>query len=302
MVGDGEIEEKAMAEPVRLILDTDVGDDVDDAFAIAQAALHPGIELVAVTTCYGDTGFRARLATVVLESLGAGATLVLAGPERRFTDGSAVSTRMQSGEGFVEETGGQYGDAVEYLLEAVMSEPGTITVCAVGPLTNIATAMERDTGFAAAMKQLVIMGGSVPQGEEDQDYNFYCDPGAAVAVLNSEARIRLGPLQVTRRALFETEHREQLLETGSALAPLLTAMFDQYVERRERTWTPLFDPATLGTIYDDSFVKMKRRRLRAVLFGESVRLEEGGGEVEVIEEVDGPGFVGHLVELLGTAS
>ena len=65
-----------MAEPVRLILDTDVGDDVDDAFAIAQAALHPGIELVAVTTCYGDTGFRARLATVVLESLGAGATLV----------------------------------------------------------------------------------------------------------------------------------------------------------------------------------------------------------------------------------
>ncbi len=291
-----------MAEPVRLILDTDLGDDVDDAFAIAQAALHPGIELAAVTTCYGDTGFRARLATVLLEAMGKETTPVLAGPETRFTDRSVVSTRMQSGEGFAEESGGRYGDAVGYLVETVMGKPGTITVCAVGPLTNIATAMERDTGFAAAMKQLVIMGGSVPQGEEDQDYNFYCDPGAAVAVLNSEARIRLGPLQVARRALFETEHRERLLETGSALAQLLTAMFDQYVERRERTWTPLFDPATLGTIYDESFVTMRRRPLRAERFEESVRLEEAGREAEVIEEVDGPGFVGHLVELLGTAS
>ncbi len=289
-----------MAEPVRLILDTDVGDDVDDAFAIVQATLHPGIELVAVTTCYGDTGFRARLAKVVLEAMGAGATPVLAGPERRFTDASAVSTQMQSGEGFVGEAGGSFGDAVEYLLETVMEEPGKVTVCAVGPLTNIAVAMRREVGFAGALKRLVIMGGSVPQGEEDKDYNFYCDPAAAVAVLNSEARIRLGPLQVTREARFGQEDRSKALDTGSELARLLIAMFDQYVECHERDWTPLYDPATLGTIYDESFVKMERRPLRAERFGNSVRLEEGGGAVEVIDEVDGPKFIAHVVELLGT--
>ena len=290
-----------MTEPVRLILDTDVGDDVDDAFAIAQAALHPGIELVAVTTCYGDTGFRARLATVVLEALGMGATPVLAGPETRFTDGGAMSTQMQSGEGFATKTGGPYADAVDYLLETVMGEPGEITVCAVGPLTNIATAMGREAGFAGAMKRLVIMGGSVPQGEEDKDYNFYCDPAAAVAVFESEARIRLGPLQVTGMARFETGDRAKVMAKGSALTDLLVAMFDQYVERRDRTWTPLFDPVTLGTIYDESFVKMRRRRLRAVLFEGSVRLEEGGREVEVIEEVDGRRFINHLVNLLRKA-
>ena len=290
-----------MAEPVRLILDTDLGDDVDDAFALAQAVLHPGIDLVGVTACYGDTGFRARLATAVLDSLGAMDTPVLAGPETRFTDGSAVSTQMQSGEGFGRESSEPLGDAVDFLLEAVMAEPGKITVCAVGPLTNIATAMAREPGFAAALKRLVIMGGSVPQGEEDQDYNFYCDPGAAVAVVNSEARIRLGPLQVTREARFEQEHRSRVLETGSALARLLMAMFDQYVERRSRTGTPLYDPVTLGTVYDESFVKMRRRPLRAVRFEGSVRLENGGGEVEVMEEVDGEGFIAHMVELLATA-
>ena len=290
-----------MGKPERLILDTDVRDDVDDAFAIAQAALHPGIELAAVTACYGDTGFRSRLARVVLEASGAAGTPVFAGPETRYTDGSVVSTQMQSGEGFAPEVGEPSGDAVEYLLEAVLAAPGTVTVCAVGPLTNIATAISRDANFAGAVKRLVIMGGSVPQGEEEKDYNFYSDPAAAVAVFASKARIRLGPLQVTRRARFEQADRAKLLAKGSDLAELLMAMFDRYIKRRERTWTPLYDPATLGTIYDGSFAKMKRRRLRAVRFDESVRLEEGGGEVEVIQEVDGARFIAHLVELLGTA-
>ena len=286
-----------MAEPARLILDTDLGDDVDDAFALAQAVLHPGIDLVGVTACYGDTTFRARLVEGLLAAMGTSGIPVLAGPKTRFTDGTAVSTLMQSGEGFAPEASGPYGDAVDFLVETVMAAPGTITVCAVGPLTNIAAAMEREPGFAAAIKLLAIMGGTVPQGEEDQDYNFYCDPGAAVRVVNSEAPIRLGSVQVTRQARFEPKHRTRLLETDSTLARLLMAMFDQYIERRERDWTPLFDPATLGTVYDESFVTIRRRPLRAELYEKSVRLEEAGRDAEVIEEIDGPGFIDQLVEI-----
>ncbi len=290
-----------MAEPVRTILDTDLGDDVDDAFALAQAVLHPGIDLLGVTACYGDTPFRARLVDGLLAALGVTGTPVLVGPRTRFTDGSAVESNWYSGEGFAPDTTGDYGDAVDFLLETVMAAPGTVTVCAVGPLTNIATAMEREPGFAEAMKLLAVMGGTIPPGEEDLDYNFYSDPGAAVRVVNSGARIRLGSVQVTRRARFEQAHRDRVLASGTELAKLLMAMFDRYIERRERDWTPLFDPATLGTVYDESFVKMRRRPLRAERYENSVRLEEAGSDAEVIEELDGAGFIDHLTELLRTA-
>jgi len=289
-----------MAESVRMILDTDLGDDVDDAFALAQAVLHPGIDLVGITACYGDTTFRARLIDGLLAALGATGIPVLVGPETRFTDGSAVETNWFSGEGFAPDATGDYGDAVDFLLETVMGSPGEITVCAVGPLTSVATAMDREPGFTKAMKLLVIMGGTIPPGEEDLDYNFYSDPGAAVRVVNSDASIRLGSVQVTRQARFEQAHRDRVLASGIELAELLMAMFDRYIERCERDWTPLYDPATLGTVYDESFVKMRRRALRAERYGKSVRLSEEGGEAEVIEELDGAGFIDHLTELLRT--
>ncbi len=290
-----------MAEPVQMILDTDLGDDVDDAFALAQAVLHPGIDLLGVTACYGDTTFRAQLVDGLLAAMDATGIPVLVGPETRFTDGSAVETNWFSGEGFAPAETGDYGDAVDFLLETVMAAPGKVTVCAVGPLTNIATAMEREPEFATAMKLLAIMGGTIPAGEENLDYNFYSDPAAAVRVVNSAATIRLGSVQVTRQARFEQAHRDRVLASGSDLAKLLIAMFDRYIERRERDWTPLYDPATLGTLYDESFVNLRRRPLQAERHENSVRLHEAGDAAEVIEELDGAGFIDQLTDLLRTA-
>jgi inosine-uridine nucleoside N-ribohydrolase len=289
-----------MAEPKRVILDTDVGDDVDDAFAIAQAVLHPGIELEAVTTCYGDTNFRAELAKLVVEASGSMDVPIFSGPSVSFSDGTEVSTQMDSGAGFVTKKGRYFGDAVAYLIEAIREAPGQITVCAIGPLTNIASAIREDSRFAGAMKQLVIMGGSFPPGEEQKEYNFDSDPGAVVTVLGSGANIRLGPYQVTKQAVFSQESRAQVLGYGLPLTKLLISMFDQYVKRKNRTWTPLYDPATLGTLYNDSYTTIRRRRLRATSSDAEVRLEYGDSEIEVIEELDSAGFVRHMTRLLAT--
>ena len=77
-------------------------------------------------------------------------------------------------------------------------------------------------------------------------------------------------------------------------------MFDQYVKRKNRTWTPLYDPATLGTLYNDSYTTIRRRRLRATSSDAEVRLEYGDSEIEVIEELDSAGFVRHMTRLLAT--
>ena len=76
-----------MSDSVSLILDTDIGDDVDDAFALAQAALHPSIDLVAITTCWGDTAARARLARRVLDAAGGDRVPIHPGPDTSFGSG-----------------------------------------------------------------------------------------------------------------------------------------------------------------------------------------------------------------------
>ena len=183
-----------MSDSVSLILDTDIGDDVDDAFALAQAALHPSIDLVAVTTCWGDTVARARLAGRVLTAAGRDRVPIHPGPNTSLTTGDRVVTQMTSGRGHIpSEVHLRVQDAVDYLVETVLSAPGEYTLCAVGPLTNVAHAIRRDWRFASALAGLVVMGVRLAGGGEGE-YNFRCDLAAAEVVLQSDANLRIGPI------------------------------------------------------------------------------------------------------------
>ena len=232
---------------VPVVLDTDTGDDVDDVFAIALAAKSPRIDLRAVITAYGDTLARARLARRVLDECGRGDVPVYAGgrPNR-----SALATRtsMESGAGFVPAKASvNPGDGVDVLLELVNAEPGQLTVCAVGPLTNLAHAVEQDPGFAGNAARLLIMGGEFPDGPRGE-YNFNCDPQAARVVLESGAEIWLGLIGPTRRAQIGTVESDRMRASGLAIGASLAGMLDQYLASRDRTQTPMFDGATLGAL------------------------------------------------------
>jgi hypothetical protein len=127
----------------KIILDTDIGDDIDDAFALALALRSPEIEVIGITTAWGDTSLRAKLANRLLKEVGTRPIPVRAGlptlSKSNFTQNQWASAGAAAPAS---------PDAVEFLLEQAKKSPGEITLVAIGPLTNLGAAIDRDAdGF-----------------------------------------------------------------------------------------------------------------------------------------------------------
>src|SRR6185312_14533734 len=130
--------------------------------------------------------------------------------------------------------------AVELLVDQVMEQPGTMTILAIGPLTNIAVAMLREPRFAGSVKRIVCMAGMF-QRRLDQfafpyvEHNIRCDPEAAQLVFASGAPIMLVPLDVTTRARVRRDDLKRL--AGDPLGTVLAEHLDRYMHHKGRDWT-----------------------------------------------------------------
>ncbi len=280
-----------------VVLDTDTGDDVDDVFAIALAAVSPRIDLRAVITAHGDTRARARLARRVLEECGREDVPVYAG-ERPNCSGLAAGTSMDSGAGFVPEAARvEPGDGVDALLELVNGAPGRITVCAVGPLTNLAHAIREDPGFAGNAARLLIMGGEFPDGPRGE-YNFNCDPDAARVVIESGAENWLGLIGPTRRAQIGTRESARMRDSGLAIGASLAGMLDQYLRVRDRVRTPMFDGATLGDLIWPELYRWRDGRVGAEVEAGRMRLVEGPNPARFMDDLDPDRFCGLMLDAI----
>lgn len=290
-----------MATGTRVIIDTDLGDDVDDVFALAMAALSDEVDLIAVTTVHGDTQYRACLARMVLDACGADDVPVYAGPIGPNMTGQIVETSMAAGLPCVATPNREQGQAVDFLVDYADSNPREITVCAIGPLTNVGMAVERDENFASNLKKLVIMGGQLDPSADGRvgEYNFDSDVQAAIRVIESGADMLIGLVESTWHARFDQEHREQLNDHRSHLSTLLLKMFDQYVKSRNRSWTPLYDPVTLAAMYKPDLVTIQNEGLRAWVQDGKVKLERGENPAQLITEVEGHRFVEYMIGVLG---
>lgn len=202
----------------RIILDTDIGSDVDDALALALIFGSPEAELLGVTTVYGDTLLRARLAKRFGKLSGRDIAVHqgIASPK----SGREVWWPGHEGslhEGLPQETI-ESEDAVAYLVREVANHPGEIDVLAIGPLTNIAAALEADPTFERNVRHLWIMGGAFGTGETE--HNFRSDDQAARTVFASALNITVTGLEVTR----QVEMRRDQLELIAAAGPLGEAL------------------------------------------------------------------------------
>ena len=280
-----------------MVLDTDTGDDVDDVFAIALAAVSPRIDLRAVVTAHGDTEARARLAKRVLEECGRGDVPVYAG-RRPNVSGLAADTPLQSGAGFVPpDAAVEPGDGVDVLLELVNREPGRITVCAVGPLTNLAHAIRQDPGFAANADRLLIMGGEYPDGAAGE-YNFNCDPEAARIVIECGSRAWLGLFGPTRTAQIGVAERDRMLDSGSAIGASLAGMLDQYLGVRGRLKTPMFDGATLGELVWPELYRWRDGTIGADVEEGRARLRAGPHPARLMVELQADVFCRRMLDAI----
>jgi hypothetical protein len=146
--------------PQLVILDTDIGDDIDDAFALGLLLRSPELRLLGVATAFGDTELRARLVDRYLAAVGRRDIPVLAGVPGKSTHFTQAAYALQ-------QPARKHAGAVDFLLSQIRLHPGQITLIAIGPLFNIQAAIERDPATFKKLKRVVIMGGSVYRGYDN---------------------------------------------------------------------------------------------------------------------------------------
>ena len=180
--------------PERIILDTDIGTDVDDALAVALAALSPELTVEGITTVYGDVALRARMAVKILRLLGREDIPVLAGAEHVLLRNRPLWWLGHEGDGLLtaEDANLPFDPrhAVDFIIQTVMDNPGEITLVAIGPFTNLAIALAREPRLAENVKNVIIMGGSARLGANGMeleyiDHNVKCDPESAALLFTA---------------------------------------------------------------------------------------------------------------------
>lgn len=240
---------KSDQAPQLVVLDTDIGDDIDDAFALALVLRSPELHLLGVTTAFADTELRARLVDRYLAAVGRGDIPVAAGvrtPPINHMSQAAYALRSPAR---------KYADGVEFLLSQARAHPGQVTLIAIGPLFNVQAAIERDPATFKKLKRVVIMGGSVYRGYDDRkngdthqppspEWNIRCDPAGARALLASGVPVFVMPLDSTQVHL-ENPALGAVFAHGSPLTDQLTLLYHQWTGAREWRSPTLFDPVAV---------------------------------------------------------
>jgi len=298
---------------LKIIIDTDPGQD--DAAAIMLALGSPELEVLGLTVVAGNVPLplTERNARIVCEMCGRTDIKVFAGADRPLQRTLVTAEHVHGKTGldgpdlFEPSFPLQDTHAVDFIVNSVMNEaPGTITLCPIGPLTNIALAIQKEPSIVGRLKQIVLMGGGYfEQGNitPSAEFNIYVDPEAADCVFNCGAPITMMPLDVTHKVIATRKRVDAIRVINNRAAQALVDMLE-FSERfdEEKYGTdggPLHDPTTIAWLLQPHLFK---GRLCNVEIETQSDLTRGATVVDwwgvterqknalVIREVDAVGF------------
>ena len=311
--------------PTKVILDVDTG--TDDAVALMTAALSPDIDLVGATTVNGNTGveYTTENTLRVFDWI-----LMPEIPVFRGLDRPMVRSQVELG--MAARIHGNLLDlppvshgatlrpehAVDWLIQTYLESAGDIVLCAVGPLTNIAMAIQKVPRILDAIPEIVIMGGAHHAGNRTHsaEFNFYLDPDAARVVVNCGRPIRMVSLDATHRALLSAEDAQRLralaTPAGEAAARFVLQRIDGYdatlpMPHRPGA-APVHDALAVCAIIDPTiltteFIPVDVEVHAELSVGRSVCDFRSRGDksanVHFATDADEPKFVQMLIDILG---
>jgi len=272
--------------PEEIIIDTDIGGDIDDAFAVGLALHSPEFKILGITSAWGDTLLRARLLSRFLKETGRPEIPVAMGIAKHPPGKVDTLTQAAYAEGGPADL--QYANAVDFILDQIRQHPGEITLISIGPETNLGAAIDRDSATFRKLKRVVLMGGSVYRGYAQFNYgkardpvpewNILCDIQAAQKVFSSRVPLYVMPLDSTQIKLQELE-RAEIFKSGTALTDALLLLYSQWA--RGATQTPtLFDAVAVAYAMHPELCPAQPMRLRVDDQGYT-RVESGPPNVQV---------------------
>ena len=318
-----------MIPGTKLLIDTDIGSDIDDALALLLASHLEEVEIVGVTTVYGQVDVRARVAHRILRQAGVSAPVVRGLGTPR---GSAMPVWHSGteGKGLLSEADlavplhdlGILEDAPGFIIEQVFSHPGEVILVSLGPLTNVAAAMERESRLANVARGLYFMGGgisypdSVPSSLESgitycarPSHNVRCDVAASRLVFESCMPITVLTNDVTTRIWWDGSPVQELLGATSppevaAVGKLMRVWLDyrSVIFGKPITGTCPHDPLTVAEAAGEHFVDYVNGQMRIHRDATTSFIPDPVGHHRAAARVDAGGFERWMSSMLLASS
>ena len=266
----------------KVILDTDIGDDIDDAFALAFLLCSPEVELLGVTTVFRNSAQRARMAKYLIKMFDKDVP-VYAGIDDPIKQKPEDLLSMEVKSKIRYDENGKYcipqyediydnekydgDDAISFMAEQIEKYPHEVVLCVIGPETNIAALIQKRPDLVPLIKEIRIMGGAVGETINFPEWNILCDPESAKIVYESGIKIYATGCNVTLQCPLSDENIAILKSIKNQRLETLVNMLNKWLEHYSFTRPVLHDPLAVSTLLKD-YVVFKEEKMKVILEGE----------------------------------
>ena len=279
----------------RIILDTDLGTDIDDAVALVYLLCQEKCNLEGITTVTGEPEKRAMIADAICRicqkniPIHSGFSLPMSNVQQRQKIASHAEKlyKFEYNDNFPSET------AYDFLLKKIKSAPGELTLLTIGPLTNIGRLFQDNPEIPKMLKGHYIMGGAFYEDDFENEWNILCDPDAAKIVFDNPApNTKVFGLNVTQKVVMDAEKvREKF--NSPVLKPILE--FAEVFFQEQRDYITFHDPLAAAAIFDEKLCKMEKGTIKVDTqlgerFGATYWTPDQNGNVEIAVKVDSERF------------
>lgn len=250
----------------KILIDTDIGGDVDDALALALALNSPELEIIGITNVYLANEWRANVTRNILRVYNREDIPVSTGAEKPLIGWWDESRIPNSSRDFGQIGGKPLPCACDFIIQTAEQEDN-LTILAIGPLTNVGLAIAKAPHILSKIN-IVMMGGQINKAHPE--WNIVCDPEAARIVFESGVPIRMAGLDVTNRCQFTREEVDEIKNTGNPRTDMLGEMMELFI--KNFGYLPiLHDPLALAALLWEDLLTFEDKHILVETGGQYTR-------------------------------
>lgn len=263
-----------MSERIKIILDTDIGDDIDDSFALLLSVYSQKFEILGITTVFRNAYKRAKMTKYLLDKMGVDIKVYAGEDDPLMQDVNQIIPEDIKAKETLDEYG-KYSipqwtnemnnsvieeqNAVDFIIETIHKYPNEVTIVPIGPLTNIAKALTKDPSLYELIKEIRIMGGGY--NIDFSEWNILCDPEAADIVYKFKNLYAVG-INVTMKTALDNQTLDCIKNDDSNVLSIIKTMLDKWFKHYEFTTPVMHDPLCIASLIDDKILQFEDMPMR----------------------------------------